>query len=340
MKTIWRYKMKKYLLKIITIMIVLALPIAFLASCSTPTKQDYTQAYVSVKINPELELAVDEDGNVEEVYCVNEDAEVLLSQTTLVGMNIEEAIETIVDEATNAGYIDVEDTDNEVEIGVITEEGQSEDLGQKLHNRLKEKIHKYFDNNGIFGVVSEATLEQYAEQAAELGLSLGKTKMILRALELNPMLDINELKDAPMNELAKGIVNKVREGKVDATLREQFKEQRDSLIAQYPEIATLIQEIDVLTEQLVEFQGTEDEKLIIEAELASKEQELDAKRTALAEQIEEIRETYKQQSQELKAQHAEGMEQRKQQNQQKVQEHKKSVNKEKISAVQKWRENK
>ncbi|HHU59674.1 TPA: hypothetical protein GXZ34_01985, partial [bacterium] len=59
----------------------------------------------------------------------------------------------------------------------------------------------HFDNNGIFGKVSQETLELYAEDAVLSGRSVGHIKLIMRALEFNPQFTFNELKELPVNEL-------------------------------------------------------------------------------------------------------------------------------------------
>ncbi|MGI6702098.1 MAG: anti-sigma-I factor RsgI family protein [Christensenellales bacterium] len=336
--------MKKGIIKIITLLLILALPIAFMAGCDSSLQQekDYAHALISVKINPEVELAINEEGKVEGVYYVNEDAEVLLSQTDLIGMDAEDAVETIVDEATEAGYIDVEGQENEVEIGVITEEDEEDTPIQKqIQNRLRERIHKYFDNNGIFGVVSEATLEAYAEQAAELGVSTGKTKMILRALELDPLLDINELKDLPMNELARGLSQRVKnKANIATSLREEFLEDREAVLAKYPEKDILEQEIKTIKEQLEGYEGTEEERAILEASLETKETELQALLEQIEEEIEQLHQEYKAETQQIREQQREEAQQRKEANRQRVQEHRENVSKERVEQVQQWRKNK
>lgn len=335
--------MKKGIIKLITILLVLALPAILLTGCQMQQQQsDYAQAYVYLKINPEVELAVNSEGKVEAVYYANEDAEILLSQTDLIGMDIEDAVEKIVDEATEAGYIDVEGTENEVEVGIITDEDEDNaPIEERLRNRLRERIHKYFDNNGIFGVVSQATLEQYAEQAAQLGVSLGKTKMILRALELDPLLDINDLKEMPMNELARGLANSVKKGAdISATLREEFITEREAILSEYPEFETLKQDILSMRGQLNNFEGTEEERLELENALGEKQQQLDALKEVLASRLEELREEYKTQCEQIRVQQREQVQQMKEANKKKVQERRANVSQERVQQIQQWRKNK
>jgi len=241
--------MKRNILKISALVIVLALTFA-LAACNGIAAEAEELSYVSVKINPEIDMAVDDDNTVVAVYAANEDAEILLSDVDLTGMDAEDAIEEFVDMATEAGYIDEESTENEVEIGVICEQN-----ADQLRNRLKERVGKYFSNNGIFGHVTDATLSLYADQAAELGVSTGKMKIILKALDLNPDLDINELKDMPTNELIALCRDTIKGNGMNATLMNAFKSERTEILAKYPELHTLRLEIETLEAQLLTFEA-------------------------------------------------------------------------------------
>ena len=115
--------------------------------------------YVKVSINPEVEFAT-VNGTVVAVNATNEDAEILLSDMDLVGQNIEDAVEEFVDSAKEAGYIDEESEDNEVNLEIICEKNQ-----ERVQERITLRLNNYFHNNGIFGNISVATLEEYAEEA-------------------------------------------------------------------------------------------------------------------------------------------------------------------------------
>ena len=66
--------------------------------------QSKAQSFVSLDINPEITLTLDENGAVLTVVGENEDANVLLyGEETLVGMNIEAAVEKITALATELG---------------------------------------------------------------------------------------------------------------------------------------------------------------------------------------------------------------------------------------------
>lgn len=293
-------KKKIYVISTIIFGIVLILS---LAACNSPTVKAEELSYVSIKINPEVDFAVSGD-TVTAVYAANQDAEILLSDVDLTGMEVSDAVEKFVETATEAGYIDESGVENEVEIGVI---GERE---EQLRNNLRERIGKYFNNKGIFGRITEETLSLYAEQATDLGISTGKTKMVLKALDINPDLDINELKDMPTNELIALCRDNIKGNGMNATLMNQFKEQRVVILEKYPEILTLKQEIETIKAQLENFEGSEEDRAALENELATKEGECKVLHESYKAEVDVAKEEFKAQKEQIKANFKEQKQQR------------------------------
>ncbi|MBR3890535.1 MAG: hypothetical protein IKJ30_00510 [Bacilli bacterium] len=109
--------MKKVLTGLLSIGIVASS--AYLAGCSCfdngdppgnpPTAE--ADGFVSLDINPSIELVVDENGKVINVYGTNEDAKVLLyGESGIVGKSIEDAVAKITTLAKELGYL-TEDND-------------------------------------------------------------------------------------------------------------------------------------------------------------------------------------------------------------------------------------
>lgn len=107
--------------------------------------------YVSLDINPEISLTVDELNVVTGVFAENEDAQVLLyGEEELVGTDLEAAIEKITSLAVELGYIDDE---NKV-VGVMVS-GDSEEAASKIVSKIEEKIQGVAQNSGIDISISE-----------------------------------------------------------------------------------------------------------------------------------------------------------------------------------------
>ncbi len=117
------------------ISLVLALTLTFtgatcLAGCG---ESDETLAYVSLDINPGIELIVDNNNKVVSVRGENEDGLVLLyEETGIVGEKIDVAVKKITDLAIEYGYLD---ENNKVVDTIVTSENE------KLANRVLDKVN-------------------------------------------------------------------------------------------------------------------------------------------------------------------------------------------------------
>ncbi len=178
------------------IMLVAIISTAGLVACDLQSDSE-EYSYVSLKINPEVDFVVNESGEIVSYYCVNEDAEVLLSDVDLVGETIETAAEEVLDMAIEAGYVDVDTEGEEIEIVAISEDGTEDDV---VCENIKNKLNLYFQNKGVFGKVSTETLESYQAQAEELDISVGQVKILMLAVDRSG-LTLDELKDKSMKEL-------------------------------------------------------------------------------------------------------------------------------------------
>lgn len=110
---------------------------------------------MTVDINPSVELMVDADNKVISVTALNDDAAVILQGTALVNKSSEDAVQAVVELATQTGYIvkgEVSASENEVKISVSGDTKQA----KELYEDAKKKVDEYFTNSGIQGVVSKA----------------------------------------------------------------------------------------------------------------------------------------------------------------------------------------
>lgn len=151
-------------------------------------------SYVILKINPEVELAVDYKEVVREVNPLNEDADLLISDLNLVGKPLEEVTETIIDETIEIGKLD-----NTIELKVIN---KNEAQRIKLENKLKEKIESHIQTKSYNAVLTVKGLtEDMKASAASYDISNGKMLIISKALELNQDLKVEDLVNRTVKEI-------------------------------------------------------------------------------------------------------------------------------------------
>jgi hypothetical protein len=156
-------------------------------------------SYVTLDINPSVEFAVDENDVVNDVVTLNEDADIAYSDLNLVGQNVEDATEQVVDTAVELGYItEISDT-NSVNVTSYTEdEAKRIDLNKKIVDRL----NAHFETRKIYTLVMENGLDDVLKSKADsYGIPYGKMLLVARAMNLDSTLVESDLVKLTIKEI-------------------------------------------------------------------------------------------------------------------------------------------
>ncbi|MGN1207124.1 MAG: hypothetical protein ACI4SP_02385, partial [Eubacteriales bacterium] len=269
----------KNTVKIACLLLALCLACVCLASCQVTTPDAETLSYISMRINPEIELVVDQEGIVVSANAVNEDGETVLCELDLVGMTVEDAGEAFTAAATELGFVDV---DGETTV-YISADGEDETFTQELEEKLEKKIHDFFDKKGIVGKVSPEDLEEYQAMAEEWGVSPREAKLVARILELYPDMTAEDVLALTFEERIALIRDEHKNnGNMTAGIHAEYREAVEELKEQYPELFTLEEQLREFGRQLTNPELTEEE------------------RTALTEQFETLKATYRELKEQFK----------------------------------------
>jgi hypothetical protein len=172
-------------------------------------------AYVSVDINPSVELAVNTFDQVVSVEAYNEDGKKVLEGTNLKNSDVDDAVKIVISNAVSDGYIKKDDakeddtittdttatTSAAVEITVSTDK---EDIADKLNKSLKETADKSLEDNNV-----EATAETQnvalarRDEARQLGITPGKLNLIQKLQELDPTIQVEDYKSSSVKDIQK-----------------------------------------------------------------------------------------------------------------------------------------
>lgn len=286
----WKMKLKK----IISLLLVSVLGMGTLAACAGNDEEnaalgEETLTYVSLRVNPEIELIADEGGNVVAANAINEDGEVLLSEVALEGKSIEEAGEIFTETANDLGYLT---PDGEKDTVYIDVESTIDGEETKIKEKLNKSIRDYFDNKGINGKVSPETLDKYADKATEWDISVGHTKLVMRALDAHPEMTDTEVLKLSTKDLMKLIKGDKGEEKIAAGLKADYRAEIETLKNEYARLFELRAEIETLEMQL-KGELTEEEKSAIKTQLTEKEAEMKPLQNAYKTKVDEIKDTYR-----------------------------------------------
>ncbi|MFA5007548.1 MAG: hypothetical protein WC509_08845, partial [Candidatus Izemoplasmatales bacterium] len=122
-----------------------AILIGLFVGCGTVSADD---TYVTLDINPSIDLTVSGNDKVLDANALNEDGEVLLLELDLIGETSADALEMIIDKAIELGFIDIEAAEAVVSVSTISENAE---LGETVRTRVKESIDEAFMNRGMMG---------------------------------------------------------------------------------------------------------------------------------------------------------------------------------------------
>ena len=197
------------------LIIILAILVVGLIGCST-TAQDQPylveNAYVTLDINPSVEIITDEEGLVEQVNALNEDAQVLLEGTNFVGRPLDEVVEEIMQLALELGYIDF-NTDNAILVTAAVDD--PEDL-EDLDTTIEEKVQNFVNQKQVRINLIRAQFEDneaIQTLAEELGISVGKVKLITYAMAFDETLTYETAAEMSVRDLNRIIVRNREETK-------------------------------------------------------------------------------------------------------------------------------
>jgi len=298
--------------KIISLFLVAILGIGALASCASVDEKNHTLdnetlTYVSLRINPEIELLADENGNVVAANAINEDGEIVLATVALEGKSIEEAGEIFTETANELGYFVPGETDT---VYIYIETTDDKEKGE-LEEKLNKSIRDYFNNKGINGKVAPETLDKYADKATEWGISVGHTKLVMRVLDAYPELTDAEALELSIKDLMKLLKGNKGEEKIAAGLKAAYRAEVEALKVEYARLFELRTEIESLEARLEE-NLSDEEKSAIKAQIAEKEAEMKPIQEEYKGKINELKKSFREASKEARKEYRAEAERRKQ----------------------------
>ncbi|MGL4910855.1 MAG: anti-sigma-I factor RsgI family protein, partial [Romboutsia sp.] len=159
----------------------------------------YTQTpitYVSLDINPSVELAINKFDSVVSYNAYNIDGENILKDSECKHKKIDDAITRLVENAIEQKYID---NNKSFVISVATTIDDSS-RQNTLNEDLKYRIYSTLKDNSInvdyeVDIVTSTSLMSSRDDANSMGISFGKLNLIEELISLYPSASVDEYKD-------------------------------------------------------------------------------------------------------------------------------------------------
>lgn len=155
-------------------------------------------AYISMDINPSVELGLNFMNRVISAEGVNEDGKGLIAEIKLRNMTAEEAVQVLVQEADKSGYLK-EDGSTVV---ALTAFADNEQKAEKLKDRIKDRVKEMINEKNMDCVVyADHDNLELRKIAESYDISPGKYRLILMLQELDASIDVNDYKDSTVKEI-------------------------------------------------------------------------------------------------------------------------------------------
>ncbi|MFA5007392.1 MAG: hypothetical protein WC509_08040 [Candidatus Izemoplasmatales bacterium] len=236
-----------------------AIAIGIFVGCASVSADD---TYVTLDINPSIDLTVSGNDKVLDASALNEDGEVLLLELDLIGEKSADAIEMIVDKAIDLGFIDIEAAETVVSVSAISENAE---LGETVRTRVKESIDEAFMNRGMMGKAQDKAYDgSTAAQAGALGVSPAQYQLAKRVCDLDDTLAIEDAVAMTPTELMARVKTMKQANKdVAQALKDAFQAERDLIKEEY------LPQIEALEAQIATVEGEGGDTAALESELAA-----------------------------------------------------------------------
>jgi len=155
-------------------------------------------AYVSMDINPSVELGVNAFDKVVSVEAYNEDGKIILEGTNLVNSNVKDAVSIVISNAISDGYIKADGL-SAIEITTSTDKKA---VATELDESLKKVAEETLSDNKVEAEIeSEKVAFARRDEARKLGITPGKLNLIQKLQELDPMISIEDYKSSSVMDI-------------------------------------------------------------------------------------------------------------------------------------------
>lgn len=155
-------------------------------------------SFISVDINPSVELGINAFGRVVSVQAYNADGRIILTGLELRGLKVDKAISLILASAAEGGYI----ADDGSTIVSITAETDESGLAASLESDALAGACESLDASSKTAVlISDSVSLSMREEAESAGITPGKLNLINKLQAVDPEASVDEYKDASVKEI-------------------------------------------------------------------------------------------------------------------------------------------
>ncbi|MFD0961282.1 anti-sigma factor domain-containing protein [Paenibacillus chungangensis] len=194
-------------------------------------------AYLTIDINPSLEMGVDKNANVLTLRALNEEGERLVAGFHYKGMDIDTAASVMLQRAADEHYLDEPHRDILITNVLMRERSGVDELESKVADGLRERLNDMLKRQLPDKEVTITTLsapKELRDEADANGISTGKMAVYLMAKDEGYQLEMNEVKaqtidkvTEPMGGLQQVVAEEERASNAKEKLRQLLIKERE-----------------------------------------------------------------------------------------------------------------
>lgn len=157
-------------------------------------------AYLTIDINPSIELAVSTDKRVVSARGLNSDGEKVLTEVKTKGRALPEAVKLIIAQAVFDQYL--KNQDDNVIMATLTVDSDAEPV--VALDTVYEAIKNQVDSGGVDAeVIIEPVKPEMRQEAAKSGISTGRYLLLQRSSKKGVPVSISEISSMSLGKLEK-----------------------------------------------------------------------------------------------------------------------------------------
>lgn len=190
-------------------------------------------AYLTMDINPSIELGINKDERVEELNAINKDGAAVTANLTYKGLPVEQVAEAIMDRVDAGRYIKNGEGDVVITSVLVNEEpvpAYEKDLKKHIDAAVRRALAKMDKAaNEHVEVTTLSAPKEVREEAKADGLSSGKMSFYLLAKSQGHQVTIEELKTHSIHQTAKawgGVKSVIQDSKSDDSNKEKQEDKQ------------------------------------------------------------------------------------------------------------------
>ena len=135
--------------KKISIFLLFLFVILTMVSCGE-NKEDSVRNYVTLEINPSVEMILDDEKKVVTINGLNDDGKMLIIDEELIGKEISEVVNVLIEQARTLGYLVTTEVENAFQNNIkVSVSGSSLEAVEELEKDIKKVVDNLIDKKKL-----------------------------------------------------------------------------------------------------------------------------------------------------------------------------------------------